>query len=745
MHISRIRRTVCTALIAVSSIVAGLAAVGSAPASALSCVARTLDAAQLNVVFNDPGIGRTARQEGFAGGDYPHAYPLPDGRIFWLFQDVQFNNDNVLETNNNAAHNAGLVQSGDCFEIVGSKGRDVVGDRETQDSRRWFWPLDGEIGYDGNLWVFMVEMANDRGTGAGIGAIPQHTWLATIDPASLDVLSFEPAPDNSADLYGWSVVSNATHSYLYGHCYRQFVNDAPGRGSFDQACTQHSYVARVPAGHFDAIPEYWNGSSWVANPAAAVPILTRGLANPMSVQFFGDVYISVTKDSDWWGTTLYVDRAPSPQGPWTRLTSRNIVADRKCSGECGNYGAFLMPWLDSQGRLTVALSNGSPYDMWRANAWLYRPSFFTFDMALPAAGSTSDARPAFEVPSAGTSGFVAVDPVRLVDTRQPNQPFDTLAAGGQAVLDLRSRMPVGATAVALNLTATRSAEGWIRAYPCDGPTPATSNLNPVASQDVTNAAIIPVGDGRICLDSFKATDLIVDLNGWLTTTSTAGLFPLPAQRILDTRSGIGGFRTLTAGQTIELPAATGTATAVMANITAVNPAASGYVTVWPCGTPQPIVSNLNPTAGVTRPNLVNVRLGTAKKICVYTFGSTDLLIDILAEYRPGAAVRYAPVTPSRLVDTRLGTRPYHQGDLSSMVALGGIVAAQVNLTATGPTGDGYLTAYPCMTGRPNTSNVNYASGGTSANSALITPGRGFGCVYSSTATDTIIDIAGVWL
>ena len=101
--------------------------------------------------------------------------------------------------------------------------------------------------------------------------------------------------------------------------------------------------------------------------------------------------------------------------------------------------------------------------------------------------------------------------------------------------------PPGAVAVALNLTSTGStADGWIRAYPCSAAEPPTSNVNPVRDAVVTNAAIVPIGSGELCFRSEGATDLIIDLNGWLTTTSNVGLVPVEARRVIDTRSGIGG-------------------------------------------------------------------------------------------------------------------------------------------------------------------------------------------------------------
>ena len=214
-------------------------------AAAPACGTGTLSEAELDAAFADPGLGRTDRQQGFGGGDYQHAYPLPDGRVLWMFQDLHFSNSNTLGATN-AVHNGALIQEGSCWTIQGSQGRDFIGDALTQDSVRWFWPLDGEVGSDGRLRIFMAEMVNPNGTGAALGAAPVATWLATLDALTLSVLSFEPAPGNAPrDLFGWSVVSTDQYSYLYSHCYRQFINDLPGTGQFDAACMPHKPVVSI--------------------------------------------------------------------------------------------------------------------------------------------------------------------------------------------------------------------------------------------------------------------------------------------------------------------------------------------------------------------------------------------------------------------------------------------------------------------------------------------------------------------
>ena len=752
---TRLRRVRCIALVA--GLLGGALAVASpisptAPAAAApGCGRGGLNEAQLDAAFGPAGLGATSSVQGFGGGDYAHAYPLPDGRIFWMFQDLHFSNDDDLTNDvpggspTNAAHNAGLVQQGECFTIVGGRGRDVVGDAQTIDSTTWFWPMDGEIGADGNLWIFMAEMHNPNGTGATYPAVPVRTWIAVLDRSTLQQLYFAPTPDTSNRLYGWSVVSTERWSYLYSHCYRQFANPGNSISQFDGGCMSSTHLARVPRGNFASPPEYWNGTGWTSDANAAVSILTRNVANPMSVQWFGDVFVNVTKENEWWGTRLIVDRAPAPQGPWTTVATRSVLGDMKC-GTCGNYGAFLMPWLDEQGRMIVALSSGGDFDLWRRNAWLYRPTFHTFDVPAAPSPLAAATPPAF---TAGTAdaGFQPVDPERLVDTREADAAFGTLQGGQTAVLDLSDRLPVGARAVALNLTTDRSAQpGWVRAFPCTATEPPTSNVNPTVGRVVTNSAIVPVGDGRICFTSLGTTDLVVDLNGWLTASSSAGLVPVN-RRLVDTRTGDGGHVRLGAGDVLRLPVTTaGSSTvAVALTVTAVDPGEDGYVTAWPCGGERPQVSNLNPERGVTRPNLVNVRVGTGGDVCFFSLQPTDLVVDLLAEYRSGSGARYAALTPQRLLDSREGGRPSHASNLSDLVALGDAVAAQVNLTATQTEAAGYLTAYPCLSVPwPGTSNANYAAGETTASAALLSPTRGYGCVYSSAVTQLVVDVFGVW-
>ena len=70
-----------------------------------------------------------------------------------------------------------------------------------------------------------------------------------------------------------------------------------------------------------------------------------------------------------------------------------------------------------------------------------------------------------------------------------------------------------------------------------------------------------------------------------------------------------------------------------------------------------------------------------------------------------------------------------------------VTAAALNVTAVGPDSGGFLTVYPCSDAVPTTSTVNFAAGRDIANSTIATLDvDGDVCVYSSAATDVIVDV-----
>jgi len=114
---------------------------------------------------------------------------------------------------------------------------------------------------------------------------------------------------------------------------------------------------------------------------------------------------------------------------------------------------------------------------------------------------------------------------------------------------------------------------------------------------------------------------------------------------------------------------------------------------------------------------------------------------------------FTPVDPVRVVDTRsfdaedpgrtqmLGAQRQLTVDLSA-IAPQAATSALVNLTAVEPCGNGWLVAYPCATGVPNSSNLNYVGGRTVANLASVMLSDDELCVWASSATDVLVDVSG---
>jgi hypothetical protein len=283
------------------------------------------------------------------------------------------------------------------------------------------------------------------------------------------------------------------------------------------------------------------------------------------------------------------------------------------------------------------------------------------------------------VTTGGTSGAGLYNPLstpaRICDTRPgnpsgltggqaqcngANNTGDPLVANG--VLDVQvdgnGGVPTsGVAAVVLNVTVVDpSAAGYLTAYPEGQRAPVASNVNFTAGEVVPNRVIVPVSaTGQISLTANVATNVVVDVSGWYSTTSGTGALFTPAPtpvRICDTRPGnpsglfgqnaqcngvddagdpIGpaGILSVKVAGLAGIPA---TATAVVVNVTAIAPSASTYLTVFPSGS-VPVVSDLNPAPGEIEPNLVVATLSSTGTLSIYNLaGEVNVVVDVEGWY-----------------------------------------------------------------------------------------------------------------
>lgn len=243
------------------------------------------------------------------------------------------------------------------------------------------------------------------------------------------------------------------------------------------------------------------------------------------------------------------------------------------------------------------------------------------------------------------SGYTSLSPARLLDTRNGTGVSAGKVAGGSHVVltiagaDKGALPKAGLTAVSLNITVTDDPNGgsYVAAYPDGSATPLSSNLNFAQGQTIAAAAIVPVGsDGKIDLYvgglPSQTVDLVADVSGYYSPSSTAAYVPIIPDRVIDTRNGggpVGNNGTVTFD-----PANTGQVQAVLPgnvvnpyyvlprdakafdfNLTVTQPTSGGVLTAYPYesqSTPIPVVSNLNYVRAQTVANFAQTTSGPAE-------------------------------------------------------------------------------------------------------------------------------------
>ncbi len=244
----------------------------------------------------------------------------------------------------------------------------------------------------------------------------------------------------------------------------------------------------------------------------------------------------------------------------------------------------------------------------------------------------------------GTSGYHAITPTRVLDTRKTT----ALPAGQTVKVNLGSY--AGISAAVLNLTVVgATGNGYVTAAPDGGATPATSNVNYLAGQTVPNEAIVSVGaDGYVDFtNSGKGNaELVVDLNGYYSAGTGDDFVPTTPARYLDTRvaSGalganqtyavaVGGICRIYGCSPEDVPS---DATAIAANLTIVSPTANGFITVFPADVATaPNASVLNFLTGQQTQNAITVGLdpSTGKfNVDNASKGYTNVVVDVFGYY-----------------------------------------------------------------------------------------------------------------
>jgi len=228
------------------------------------------------------------------------------------------------------------------------------------------------------------------------------------------------------------------------------------------------------------------------------------------------------------------------------------------------------------------------------------------------------------------AGYAAVDPSRILDTRDGSGAF---SGGETRVVQVSGRAGVpesGASAVVVNLTVvapTRSS--FVAGFAADAQRPSTSNVNVAAGETRANLAVVQLDPaGRLALfNNAGSSHLVVDVLGWYGEAAAGRFVSVTPRRVLDTRVD-GGAVSSGVSVSVDVGAPAGAIAAVV-TVTATGPSAAGFLAAHPAGRVA-TTSTVNFLAGATVANLSVVPLGDDGRIAVRNGpGRTHALVDVV--------------------------------------------------------------------------------------------------------------------
>jgi hypothetical protein len=369
--------------------------------------------------------------------------------------------------------------------------------------------------------------------------------------------------------------------------------------------------------------------------------------------------------------------------------------------------------------------------------------------------------------------YVPIEPTRIVNSQTgvgvpvhrlvPYTPVTFPVAG---VGDI----PANATAVTGVLTViSPTALGYLSLTPTPVPHPTTSNLNfPKGDSRSTGMTVTlngnntGTGDGTLSVTysagAGTSADFYFDVTGYfIVGTEGATYKTVTPNRLVDTRvnNGISGkikagtatqFIVVDRNPTNDLTNVPSNAVAVTGNLTITDQSAAGHLTLTPDAQSSPTTASIYTPKGDIRATGLTMMLsedGTLWVTFVSTAGATTSVVFDVTGYfvdgPVGAGATYVPVTPNRLVDSRVKNGisskllPYASRSFqvtnrvpsdatknipSSAIAITG------TLTVTGATALGWLALTTTQINHPGTSTINFPKYDTRANGVTVPLGAG---------------------
>lgn len=244
----------------------------------------------------------------------------------------------------------------------------------------------------------------------------------------------------------------------------------------------------------------------------------------------------------------------------------------------------------------------------------------------------------------GPNRFRPIEPVRVEDTRER---LPIVPADNTIVIDVAGvAVPDDAVSVSINVAAVDTRQtGHVVAYPCGKPFPDSSNVNFLADETRSVAAIVELGrgteaEGKLCVTPSAPVHIVVDVTGYYSDTAGTQpdlvLEPIVNTRVVDTRDpDVAGTRfgaetrqRFSLASVLDRPE---DAIGALLNVVVANADQATFITVYPCTDEVPFISSMNHDVTDTA-NLVVTALDDDAGFCVYSERGADVVVDLVGVY-----------------------------------------------------------------------------------------------------------------
>ncbi len=305
---------------------------------------------------------------GWTGGDAAVSYPLPDGRVMWLWGDsfldtvypdrhrpiIGFIHNQIVTTN---------LEGGEFTTYYGGIKRLPKPFFESKDGNTYYWP--GYAFMNKNNTQVFVSLDKVKPTGEG-GAFGFEVVGVDFGILSFPQLTLQKIVPFSRDkTINWA--GNAWEDNNNGYVYLY--------GTESTTWNKYVHVARTTKNNPMGDITYYDGNGWVKDPSKSTRVL-GGVSESYTFFKYQNKYYLLSQGS-LLSRDIYIWDAASPVGPFTQKRLVYTTPSKVGSYDVWTYNATAhLEFTTANNQLLVGYCTNaiSSFGIWN-NADTYRPYF----------------------------------------------------------------------------------------------------------------------------------------------------------------------------------------------------------------------------------------------------------------------------------------------------------------------------------------------------------------------------------